>query len=278
MGNSVNTNVGALVALSSLRGVNSELDKTSKRVQTGFRVADAADDAAVFAVAQGIRGNVKAYASVQSSLAAGEGLGQVTAAALTGVSNLLGDIKAKFANLADGSLTTDQRTVYQDDVNQLLAQVSNYVNQATYNGKNLLNVSGGTEVTFVADVSGTTLSLNTTSAGGLASAVTLFTASFAADYTSAADYGTAIASLGVLEQTVNTLSATVAAQSRSITLQKGFVEDLVDATKKGLGALVDADVASESATLQSLQVRQQLNIQALSIANQQPNTLLSLFR
>ena len=56
------------------------------------------------------------------------------------------------------------------------------------------------------------------------------------------------------------------------------MDDLVDATKKGLGALVDADVASESATLQSLQVRQQLNIQALSIANQQPNTLLSLFR
>src|SRR3546814_12674180 len=91
MANSVNTNVGALVALSSLRVTNSDLDKTSKRVQTGFRVADASDDAAVFAVAQGIRGNIKAYASVQSSLAAGEGLGQVTAAALTGISNLIGD-------------------------------------------------------------------------------------------------------------------------------------------------------------------------------------------
>src|SRR3546814_86340 len=107
MANSVNTNVGALVALSSLRVTNSDLDKTSKRVQTGFRVADASDDAAVFAVAQGIRGNIKAYASVQSSLAAGEGLGQVTAAALTGVSNLIGDVKAKFANLADGSLTSE---------------------------------------------------------------------------------------------------------------------------------------------------------------------------
>src|SRR3546814_2174344 len=108
MSNSVNTNVGALVALSSLRSVNGELDKTSKQVQTGYKVADASDDAAVFAVAQGIRGNIKAYASVQSSLAAGEGLGQVTAAALTGVSNLIGDVKAKFANLADGSLTSSE--------------------------------------------------------------------------------------------------------------------------------------------------------------------------
>src|SRR3546814_15196481 len=83
----------------------------------------------------------RSYASVQSSLSAGEGLGQVTAAALTGISNLIGDVKAKFANLADGSLTTDQRTVYQNDVNQLIGQITNYVNQATYNGKNLLSAS-----------------------------------------------------------------------------------------------------------------------------------------
>ena len=147
MANSVNTNVGALVALSSLRSTNADLDKTSKRIQTGFRVADAQDDAAVFAVAQGIRGNVKAYASVQSSLAAGEGLGQVTGAALTGISNLVGDLKAKFANLADGSLTTDQRTTYQNDATQILQQITNFINQATYNGKNLLNTAA--TVTFV---------------------------------------------------------------------------------------------------------------------------------
>ncbi len=277
MANSVNTNVGALVALSSLRTLNAELDKTSKKVQTGYRVADASDDAAVFAVAQGIRGNIKAYASVQSSLAAGEGLGQVTAAALNGISNLIGDIKSKFANLADGSLNTAQRDVYENEVTQLIGQISNYVNQATYNGKNLLtNSTGGTAVTFVADVSGTTLTLQTNS--DLASAVDAFEASFSAEYTSAAAYGSAMAFLGTLELLVNSLSAQVAAQTRSISLQKGFINDLVDATKKGLGALVDADVASESATLQSLQVRQQLNIQALSIANQQPNTLLSLFR
>jgi flagellin len=279
MPNSVNTNVGALVALSSLRGVNNELDRTSKKVQTGYKVADASDDAAVFAVAQGIRGNIKAYASVQSSLAAGEGLGQVTAAALTGISNLVGDIKAKFANLADGSLNTDQRNVYQNDVKQLIGQITNYINQATYNGKNLLNSDATSVVTFVADVSGTTLTLQnssnlsaavSTSAGNLSSALQA--------YSTAGGYAAAISGLGTFEALVNSISAQLAAQSRSITLQKGFVDNLVDATKKGLGALVDADVAAESANMQSLQVRQQLNIQALSIANQQPNTLLSLFR
>ncbi|WP_341702387.1 flagellin [Ferrovibrio sp.] len=278
MPNSVNTNTGALVALSSLRGINSELDKTSKKVQTGFRVADASDDAAVFAVAQGIRGNIKAYASVQSSLSAGEGLGQVTAAALTGISNLIGDIKAKFANLADGSLDATQRAVYTNDVKQLIGQITNYVSQATYNGKNLLSAStGGTAVTFVADVSGTTLTISTVGTD-LSSQVSNFNSQFGAEFTAASRYNVAISALTTFEGFVNSISAAVAAQTRSISLQKGFVNDLVDATKKGLGALVDADVAAESATLQSLQVRQQLNIQALSIANQQPNTLLSLFR
>jgi flagellin len=273
MANSVNTNIGALVALSSLRSTNADLDKTSKRIQTGFRVADAQDDAAVFAVAQGIRGNVKAYASVQSSLAAGEGLGQVTGAALTGISNLVGDLKAKFANLADGSLTAEQRTTYQNDAAQILSQITNFVNQATYNGKNLLNTTA--TVTFVADVSGTTLTLQTgnntlNGATDLGQVIT--------DFTDASQYSTSLASLNTFEGLVNSISAQVAAQSRSLSLQRSFVNDLVDATKKGLGALVDADVAAESAALQSLQVRQQLGVQALSIANQQPNTLLSLFR
>ncbi len=277
MANSVNTNVGALVALASLRSTNNELDKTSKRIQTGFRVADASDDAAVFAVAQGIRGNVKAYASVQSSLAAGEGLGQVTAAALTGISNLVGDLKAKLANLADGSLTSDQRATYQSDATQIVNQITNFINQASYNGKNLLNTA--TSVSFVADVSGTTLTLQTGSALGGANGTNLTQVQTDIDgFTDASQYSTALASLNVFESQVNSISASVAAQSRSLGLQKGFVNDLVDATKKGLGALVDADVAAESAALQSLQVRQQLGVQALSIANQQPNTLLSLFR
>ena len=121
----------------------------------------------------------------------------------------------------------------------------------------------------------TTLTLS--SGTSLASARTSLATEFGT-YLSAGNYSSAITSLAAFETQVNSLSAAIAAQTRSISLQKGFVDDLVDATKKGLGALVDADVAQESATLQSLQVRQQLNIQALSIANQQPNTLLSLFR
>lgn len=275
MANSVNTNVGAIIALSSLRAVNKEVDITSKRVQTGFRVADAQDDAAVFAVAQGIRGDIKAKASVQSSLAGGEGLAQVTNAALKGISDVIGDVRAKLALLGSGSISDEQRAIYNADVAQLVETMTSYTTQANFNGKNLIATTGAS-ASFVADTAGATLDLT---AADIQTEITTFGA--AAPITNvdpATEFGAANTALTTLETAVNNAMASVAAEGRALTLQKSFTDDLVDAAKKGLGALVDADVAAESANLQSLQVRQQLNIQALSIANQQPNTLLSLFR
>jgi flagellin len=272
MPNSVNTNTGALVALASLRTINSDLDKTSKKVQTGFKVADASDDAAVFSVAQGIRGNIKAYSAVQSSLANGEGLGQVTNAALKGISDQIAEVRAKLALLGNDALTAEQRTIYQNDVNELLGTMTRYAQQAEYNGQNLIK-TGGTDLSTVGDTSGTILTLT---AVDIEAAIT--TAQGALAMTGSADYAADVTAIDTLENAVNDASATIAAQTKAMSLQKSFVDDLVDATKKGLGALVDADVAAESATLQSLQVRQQLAIQSLSIANQSPNTLLSLFR
>ncbi|MFN3398809.1 MAG: flagellin [Ferrovibrio sp.] len=273
MANSVNTNVGAIIALSSLRAVNKEVDITSKRVQTGFRVADAQDDAAVFAVAQGIRGDIKAKASVQSSLAGGEGLAQVTNAALKGISDVIGDIRAKLALLGSGSISDEQRDIYNADVTQLVETMTSYTTQANFNGKNLIATTGAS-ASFVADTAGATLDLT---AADIQTAITTFGA--AATITNAdpaTEFGTANTALTTLETEVNNAMASVAAEGRALTLQKSFTDDLVDAAKKGLGALVDADVAAESANLQSLQVRQQLNIQALSIATQPPNTRLSL--
>ena len=109
-----------------------EIRESSKRVQTGYRVADAQDDAAVFAVAQGIRGDIKAKASVQSSLAGGEGLAQVTNAALKGISDVIGDIRAKLALLGSDSISDDQRAIYQEDVTQLTATMTSYTTQANF--------------------------------------------------------------------------------------------------------------------------------------------------
>jgi flagellin len=272
MANSINTNVGAMVALASLRSTQSALNTASKQVQTGYRVSDAADDASTFSVAQGIRGNLQAYQAVQGSLANGAGLGSVTQAALTSISNLVGNMQAKITQLADGGIDANQRTIYTNDFNAMTSQVQNFIAQARYNGTNLLS-AGSTAKTFLADTAGTTLTM--TSQSSVNAAFTTFAAS---SVTSASAATLALTSLATFQQSVASSLGSNAAETRSMNLQSSFVNSIVDATTAGLGAIVDADIGKASASVQALQVRQQLGIQSLSIANQQPSVLLGLFR
>jgi flagellin len=272
MANSINTNIGAMVALSSLRSTQMALNSASKQVQTGYRVADAADDASTFSVAQGIRGNLQAYQAVQGSLANGGGLGAVTQAALTSISNLVGNMQAKITQLADGGIDANQRAIYTADFNAMTSQVNNFISQASYNGTNLLSAASAAK-TFLADTAGTTLTM--TSQSTVNAAFTTFTGS---SVSSASAATLALASLATFQQSVATSLGANAAQTRTMNLQSSFVNSIVDATTTGLGAIVDADIGKASASVQSLQVRQQLGIQSLSIANQQPSVLLGLFR
>ncbi len=272
MSNSINTNVGAMVALASLRSTQTALSAASKQVQTGYRVADAADDASTFSVAQGIRGNLQAFGAVQGSLANGVGLGSVTASALTSISNLTNDIQAKIVQLADGGISASQRTIYQNDFNAMTTQVQNFISQAKYNGTNLLS-SGSAAKTFLSDVNGTALTLSSQSSVNAA-----FTTFASSSVTSSSAATLALTSLTTFQQAVSTSLGSTAAESRSMQLQSSFINSIVDATTAGLGAIVDADIGKASASVQALQVRQQLGIQSLSIANQQPSTLLGLFR
>jgi len=272
MSNSINTNVGAMVALASLRTTQTALSVASKQVQTGYRVSDAADDASTFSVAQGIRGNLQAYQAVQGSLANGVGLGSVTQAALTNISNLIGNLQAKITQLADGSISANQRTIYTADFNAMTSQISNFISQANYNGTNLLSAASAAK-TFLADTNAVTLTM--TSQSSVNAAFTTFAVSSVA---SASQAPLALTSLNTFQQAVATSLGANAAETRTLTLQSNFVNAIVDATTTGLGAIVDADIGKASASVQALQVRQQLGIQSLSIANQQPSVLLGLFR
>ncbi|MCZ8313235.1 MAG: flagellin [Magnetospirillum sp.] len=274
MSNSINTNVGAMVALASLRTTQANLNVASKQVQTGYRVADAADDASTFSVAQGIRGNLQAYQAVQASLANGVGLGSVTQAALTNISNLIGNLQAKITQLADGSISANQRAIYTADFNAMTSQVANFISQANYNGSNLLSAAS-TAKTFLADTNGTSLTMTSQSSVDAAFNTFATTANIVA---SASDAAAGLNNLSTFQQAVATSLGANAAETRTLQLQSSFVNSIVDATTTGLGAIVDADIGKASASVQALQVRQQLGIQSLSIANQQPSVLLGLFR
>ncbi|MBI3505465.1 MAG: flagellin [Proteobacteria bacterium] len=272
MSNTVNTNIGAIAALASLRTTDSVLADAQKRVQTGYRVADAADDASVFSVAQGIRGNLQAYTAVQSSLANGTGLGGVTQAALTRISDLIGNIQAKITQLSDGSISAGQRTIYTADFNAMTAQISNFIAQANYNGQNLLS-SASAAIGFLADTNASTITMASQSSVNAA-----FTAFAAAPVTSASAATLALTSLTTFSAAVGASMAQSASDTRTLRAQGQFVSNLTDASSLGLGAIVDADMGKAAAASQALQVKKQLGVQALSIANSEPQAILGFLR
>ena len=109
-------------------------------------------------------------------------------------------------------------------------------------------------------------------AGALASVTSALTLSSVANAQAAAS------AIEGAATTLNLQLAQMGSQSRALDTQKSFLSKLSDSIEAGIGNLVDADLAKESARLQSLQVKQQLGAQALSIANSAPSIVLSFFR
>lgn len=273
--NSVNTNIGAQVALQSLNRTNDALAVTQKRVSTGYRVADAKDDGAAFAVAQSVRADIAGLSSANEQIGGTKGVLDTTLAGLTKVSETMSNIRGVLVKLADGTLSSDQRTQYESQYDSLKTQVENFIADATYNGRTLLSTSaasGGGDIATVRNETGTTYTL---------SAVDETTLTIATKPTTAADAATALGASGDFNtkmQAINTALNTFGGNSNYLDAQVSYNKDKMSSLDTGIGALVDADLAKESAKLQSLQIKQQLGTQALSIANQAPQSLLSLFR
>ncbi|MEP1934489.1 MAG: flagellin [Roseibium sp.] len=270
--NSILTNSSAFTALRTLNTINRNLDTTQNRVSTGLKVAGALDNASTFAIAQGIRSELSGIDAVTQGLNSAKGIGNVAIAGVTGISNLLSDIRGKLTELSNEGITTAQRNILQSDFNELLSQAGNFIANASFNGTNLIE-SGAGSINTLSNLAGGVLGLTAQSAvntqvGSLAGAT----------LTSATNAQSVIANqYSNLESVVNTALGSLGAEVRALNLQTQFLEEIRDATDEGLGNLVDADLARESARLTSLQVQQQLSTQTLGIANQRPQSLLGLF-
>ncbi|TCZ57987.1 flagellin [Roseicella aquatilis] len=285
--NSVITNSGALTALQSLNKTNDALAVSQKRVSTGLRVNDAKDDGAAFAVAQKVRGDVSGVTSANEQLGGAKGLLDTTLAGLNKISSTMTDIKNVMLKLADDKVTGTDRTNYESQYDALTKQIGQYVNDSEYNGATLLGKSdladgetdgGGTAMNVVRNEKGDTYSV-------AAQATAAFNLNDSSSYADAAAWKAAVdgssstaGDFSVVEKAVNTALNDYGNASKAIDSQISFNKDKLDALNSGLGALIDADLAKESATMQSLQIRQQLGTTSLSTANQAPQSLLSLFQ
>ena len=272
---SVNNNPGALVALENLNQTSQQLQQAQNVVSTGLAIASAKDNGAVWAIAQGERATISSLDAVKSSLQTGQSIIDVANSAGTTVSNLLTQMEQKALAASDTSIDTASRQSLNADFVALRNQITSTVQNADFNGVNLLNGTL-TKITSLANSQGT--SVLTTIAQNLTLGGAIVTLAATATISTSTAAGTVLTSVETSLANVDNALAQLGTASKALDTHLNFVSNLQDTLVTGVGNLVNADLAKESATLQALQTKQQLGIQALSIANSSSSSLLSLFR
>jgi flagellin len=273
MTSSVNTNLSALIALRTLRSTQHEIAVVQKRISTGYRVADAFDNGAIFAVAQRIRNDIAGVSAVNSQLQGSVGLVSVAAASLTQASNLMTQVRDILTRLADQSISSDTRNQLSTQYIALISTIGSNLGTAIYNGTNLVGTSGSVGV--IQDVLGNQLVFQGQSST-VGTVLTNLSVGAATSVTSAGTFllQTFLTELNLVATSLNN----VGALNQRIANQIDFNTSIKDAMTTGLSSLVDTDLAADSALLQSLRIKLQLGVQALAIANQSQQLLLTLFQ
>jgi flagellin len=270
---SINTNAGALIALQSLGAINAELFDVQRRISTGFRISSAKDNPAIWAIAQNQRSEVKAYDAVIGSLQRGQSIVDVAMTAGESITDTLSEMKEKMLAASDPSLSASERAAISEDYVMLRKRIDQIASNADFNGVNLISAGGtggvralaNTRATDTIDVDHVDLSTTGSLLAGLKTDLTSVAASD-------------IDALTTAMNGVNAAVARLGTGSKALDTHLSFVHKVQDTMETAVGRLVDADLAKESARLQALQVRQQLAIQALTIANSAPSLLLQLFQ
>ena len=279
----LNTNSAAYIALANLRTVQSALESTEKRVSTGYIVSDALDNGAVFGVAQLTRGIIAGNTAVSQELGNFSGLVQTASAAATQISNNLSDIRAVLSHLSSTALDPNSQQQYATQLQSLVSSISNFIHGAQYGSTNLL--SNSQVFNILADhiagnniaISGSNFNVSTPFVALNSLANVSFAAAQQASFaTNAQNY--LAQSFGTVSNSIATVLNFIGSLNRSLNTQLNFNATVRSALSNALGALIDADLAAESANLTALQVKQSLSTQSLSIANQGPNNLLRLFQ
>jgi flagellin len=273
---SILTNNSAMVALQTLKQTNKNLAQTQNAISTGKDIASAKDNASIWAISKVMESDVSGFKAVSDSLALGESTVAVALAGAEQITDLLSEIKEK---VVAGTGENVDHTKLSNDITELKGQINSIINASQFNGMNLLN-DDGNPLSVLSSIDRD--STGAVSASNITVSALDFTTTLTLSAISTFTNGTAAEALiDNVEASIQTAingAAALGAASKRISGQADFVGKVMDAMKSGIGSLVDADMEATSARLQALQTQQQLGVQALSIANQAPQTILQLFR
>lgn len=289
---SVNTNVNAMAALQSMNKTNKSLDQVQNRVSTGLKVASTKDDSATFNIAQTLRGTQSDLKAVTGSLSRAKSVVDVAVSGMEQISDTVNQMRTLSKQAADSGISVETRTAYSKDFEALRDQISTIIDSSSFDGTNLLSTGGGSvsamqsltnkkanaQDPFTPDaltVTNFSMTLVAEATGTLGKDSVITDSVAATGLTKAQKM---VDTLDTLTTTLKSNMSTLGSASRKIDAQLSFTSKLSDSMETGIGNLVDADMAKEAAKLTALQTKQQLGMQALSIANQGPQSIGQLFR
>ena len=274
--NSVNTNAGAMIALQNLNATNKDLGTVQNRINTGLKIATAKDNGAIWAIAQNQRAESSSLNAVVSSLQRGQSVADVAMSAGGAISDILVQMKEKVLASTEAGLSTPSKQALSDEYVALRKQIDTIANNATFDGVNLIADTAvnsasvksiaNADATATIDIDHVDLSTKNTSIATTPTALT------------GAIGSAEVKSLETAIQSVSSSLSKLGTGAKALDTHLTNVMKLQDTLDSGIGNLVDADLAKESAKLQALQTKQQLGVQALSIANQSSSIIMGLFR
>jgi flagellin len=272
---SVNTNIGAMAAIQNLSATNRDLQDTQNAISTGKKVASAKDNGAIWTIANKMTSDVKAYGRVRESNERAGAILDTGIAAAESIMELLNEMKGKALAATQPGLSAGSLLALAGDFAQLRDQITNVVANASFDGANMVGATPADAVSLGDAAGGNNI---TVAGANLSLGGAVVTVAGASALTNAAAAGIVLTAVNTSITNLGTQMATWGAGAKRLEVHREFVSKLSDALNTGIGVITDADLSKESAKLQSLQVKQQLGIQALSIANSSAQSALSLFR
>ncbi len=303
---SIRTNSAAMVALRTLETTNKALEETQKRISTGYRVAEASDNAAYWSIATVMKSDKAALSTVQDALGLGTAKIDVTYTALNSAIDVVDAIKSKLVAAREPGV--DKQKI-QDEINQLQEQLIGIAQSASFSGENWLNVDSSSsgyaatqEIVSSFNRTGSTVTVDTikidistlalTDAGGAGLLEVETTSGTTPTDVTFSILSLDITAANVTDSTIDDMidfvhtaftdltnaASDLGAMKSRLDMQTDFVATLMDAMTRGISSLIDADMSEESTRLQALQTQQQLGVQSLSIANSSAQNILALFK
>ncbi len=275
---SILTNNSAMSALATLRGINDNLNNTQSRISSGMKVQSGKDNASYFSISK----TMNSESGMNKAISEGLTLTKNSVSTARLGAETMVDLAQQFVDrVAFATSSGIDRGKVQEELDSLAAQMLTAIEQSAFNGENLIDAAGAGTHTAISGVSrsGSTLAttditFTTTDMSALQSALAAIDISTASDGAMSGHLSTADTALASIIDAATELGVA----EKAIETQQNFLQDLTDKLDSGVGSMVDANMEEEAARLQSLQVQQQLATQSLSIANQAPQNILSLFR